>query len=238
MGSLAGFMGLLGGESGRDGNEGPQHRVHFAKPFVLGVTQVTFDDYDYFAHATGRMLPDDKGWGRDKRPVINVNWNNAMEYMAWLSIQTGRPYRLPSEAEWEYAARAGTTTPFSTGNCIRTDQANYNGDWEDYAGCGAKTGEYRRETLPVGSLPPNPWGLQEMHGNVWEWTADCWHGNYQGAPTDGNAWDKESGGNCSRHVVRGGSWYDGPGFLRSASRFWIWHDGASDTLGFRLAMSL
>nr|VFK25746.1 MAG: Formylglycine-generating enzyme, required for sulfatase activity, contains SUMF1/FGE domain [Candidatus Kentron sp. MB]VFK29738.1 MAG: Formylglycine-generating enzyme, required for sulfatase activity, contains SUMF1/FGE domain [Candidatus Kentron sp. MB]VFK74890.1 MAG: Formylglycine-generating enzyme, required for sulfatase activity, contains SUMF1/FGE domain [Candidatus Kentron sp. MB] len=227
-------MGSPKDEKGRRPNEGPQHRVRIAKAFALGVTEVTFAEYDRFAKATKRNLPDDEDWGRGQRPVINVSWQDAVAYAQWLSDQTGERYRLPTEAEWEYAARATTTTPFSTGECITTAQANYDGN-VDYAGCGAKTGIYREETVPAGSLPANPWGLHEMHGNVWEWTADCWHDNYKGAPTDGRAWGKESGGNCSGRVLRGGSWSNEPGGLRSAYRSWFNPVGAFFLVGFRLA---
>jgi formylglycine-generating enzyme required for sulfatase activity len=175
----------------------------------------------------------------DDHPVVCVSWNDGRAYAHWLSLRTGQPYRLPTEAEWEYAARAGTTTPFSigTGNCINTDQANYDGN-SDYNGCGAKTGVYRRQTLPVGSLPPNPWGLHEVAGNVWEWVADCWHKGYQGAPIDGSAWGEAGGGDCARRVVRGGGWDDFPRNLRSAARNWGPAGGASGTLGLRLARTL
>ena len=122
--------------------------------FAIGRTEVTFAQYDRFAAATGREKPDDAGWGRGERPVINVSWHDAVAYTEWLSAQTGHPYRLPGEAGWEYAARAGTTGPFWTGDCIHTDQANYDGNY-DYAGCGARTGVYRARTVPAGSLPPN-----------------------------------------------------------------------------------
>nr|VFJ64132.1 MAG: Caspase domain-containing protein [Candidatus Kentron sp. FW] len=137
------MMGSPKDEPERDGNrEGPQHQVHIVKRFAMGVTEVTFEDYDHFASATDRRFPNDQGWGYGKRPVINVSWNEASAYARWLTKQTGKEYRLPSEAEWEYVARAGTTTPFSTGDCVHTDQANYDGNGEDYAGCGAKTGVY------------------------------------------------------------------------------------------------
>nr|VFJ72491.1 MAG: Formylglycine-generating enzyme, required for sulfatase activity, contains SUMF1/FGE domain [Candidatus Kentron sp. FW] len=227
------LMGSPEDEPNHHPDESPQHQVEIPKNFALGVTTVTFEDYDRFAMDTGRRFPSDHGWGRGKQPVIFVSWIDAMAYVAWLSRQTGEKYRLPSEAEWEYAARAGTTTPFVTGHCIRTDQANYDGG-VDYAGCGANTGLYRGKTLPVGSLPANPWGLHEMHGNVFEWTADCWHTNYHGAPNDGSAWGIDNGEDCL-HMVRGGSWFNVPGYLRSAFRFWFYADITNNNLGFRLA---
>nr|VFK48603.1 MAG: Formylglycine-generating enzyme, required for sulfatase activity, contains SUMF1/FGE domain [Candidatus Kentron sp. TC] len=228
------LMGSSDQESMRYDGEGPQHLVRIAHPFAIGVTAITFNDYDRFARATKRKLPKDGGWGRGKRPVININWYDAKAYAKWLGNQTGgKKYRLPSEAEWEYAARAGTTTPFSTGKCIHTKQANYKGDY-DYADCGAKTGISRGKTVPVGSLPTNPWGLREMHGNVWEWTTDCWHYDYEDAPTDGSAWGKENKGYCSERVVRGGGWGSGPRSVRSAVRSWDWANVATADLGFRL----
>ncbi len=231
------LMGSPTDEPGRDGDEGPQHRVRIPRPFALGITEVTFADYDRFARATGRKKPDDEGWGRGKRPVINVSWDDARAYAEWLSRETGATYRLSTEAEWEYAARAGTRTPFWTGDCIHTDQANYSGNY-DYNGCGAETGVYRGKTVPAGSLSANPWGLHEVAGNVWEWTQDCWHKDYEDAPSDGNAWGKENGGDCSGRVVRGGGWYNRPLYLRSAIRYRFSSVDAYDFLGFRLAREL
>ncbi|MCB1824652.1 MAG: formylglycine-generating enzyme family protein [Candidatus Competibacteraceae bacterium] len=223
-------MGSPDSEFGRDADEGPRHPVRI-RPFAIGKTEVTFADYDAFAAATGRKSPNDEGWGQGRRPVINVSWNDATAYAAWLSEQTGQRYRLPTEAEWEYAARAGTVTPFWTGDCIHTDQANYNGNY-DYNDCGAKTGVNRVRTVEAGSLPANAWGLHETAGNVWEWVRDCWHDNYQGAPTDGNAWE-EAG--CVRRVVRGGGWNNYPEYVRSAARIWFAPDFANFRLGIRLA---
>ncbi len=228
------LMGSPEAEQGRLNVEGPQHKVSITS-FALGKYEVTFDEYDRFAEASGRDKPQDEGWGRGKRPVINVNWEDARAYAAWLSEQTGYNYRLPTEAEWEYAARAGTTTPFSTGECISTDQANYSGNY-DYAGCGAKSGVYREKTIVVGSFKANAFGLHDMHGNVWEWTADCWHDSYTGAPQDGSTW--QDGGNCARRVVRGGGRGSEPGNLRSANRLRFNTDGAFNYLGFRLARTL
>ena len=136
--------------------------------------------------------------------MINVSWNDAKIYLAWLSRKTGKPYRLLTEAEREYVTRAGTTTPFWWGSTISTGQANSDGN-EIYPG-GVK-GEWRRQTVPVHSFEPNPWGLFQVHGNVWEWVEDCWNENYVGAPSDGSAW---VAGNCRRRVMRGGSWFNKP----------------------------
>ena len=189
-----------------------QHRV-CVDAFQIGRFEVSFEEYDRFAQATNRRLPDDQGWGRGRQPVINISWSDATAYAAWLSDQTGQRWRLPTEAEWEYAARAGTTTPFSTGDCIHTDQANYNGN-ADYSGCGAETGESRGRTLPVGSLPANPWGLYDVHGNVWEWTCSVYDKDYKGAEQRCDAADIPG----ALRVLRGGSWLLHHRYLRSAYR--------------------
>jgi len=226
-------MGSPEDEPERSSDESPRHPVRLA-PFAIGQTEVTFAQYDAFCTATGRQPPDDRGWGRGQRPVINVSWEDAVAYAVWLSNETGATYRLPTEAEWEYAARAGTTTPFWTGHCIKTEQASYDGNY-DYAGCGAKTGVYRKQTVPVGSLPANPWGLHEVHGNVWEWVQDPYHDSYQSAPSDGRAW--EAGGS-GRRVLRGGSWGNYPWVLRSAYRLWFDAGDRYFILGFRVARTL
>jgi formylglycine-generating enzyme required for sulfatase activity len=228
-------MGSPEGEPGRDEDEGPVHTVTFERPFAMARHEVTFDQWDACVRDGGcRHKPDDAGWGRGRRPVINVSWKDAKEYVRWLSRKTGQDYRLPSEAEWEYAARAGTESPFFTGSCISTDQANYDGNY-DYGGCGAKTGLYRAKTLPVGSLASNPWGLYDVLGNVWEWTEDCWNDSYQGAPSDGSAWTE---GDCSRRVLRGGSWNFRPALVRSANRFRDVTGGRDYDAGFRPARTL
>src|SRR3954447_15477093 len=196
-------MGSAANEEGRSDYEGPQHRVELRHRVALGRYPVTFAEYDRFCEATGRERPDDLGWGRDRRPVIFVSWDDATAYCAWLSGETGEPYRLPSEAEWEYACRAGTTTRYWWGDAIGRERANY-----------GESGKGR--TTEVGTYPANPWGLYEMHGNVWEWVGDHWHGNYQGAPTDGSAWLNSGGGGV--RVLRGGSWDGGARYCRAASR--------------------
>lgn len=226
------LMGCPAGEDGYD-NEKPQHQVRITRPFAIGKYAVTCNEYDAFAEATNRDLPEDEGWGRGRRPVINVSWEDAVAYAQWLSRETGRRYRLPTEAEWEYAARAGTTTPYSTGECIDTDLANYDGN-QGWGEC-PKTGVYREQTLEVGSLPANPWGLHEVHGNVWEWVQDCWHESYQGAPADGSSWE---GGDFTGRVVRGGSWPSAPGTLRSAYRGGSYADSRNGNIGFRLAQDI
>ncbi len=215
-------------------NDETQHRVAI-KPFAIGRTEVSFAEYDRFAAAKGRAKPVDGGWGRGDRPVINVSWDDATDYAAWLSAQTGRRYRLPTEAEWEYAARAGTQTPFWTGDCIATDQANYDGT-RKYAGCTAKASVYREQTVPVGSLAPNPWGLYEIAGNVWEWTCSKYEAAYAGEELI--CISKNDAIYGPLRVFRGGAWNIQPAWLRSANRD---RDGPSNRyvpLGFRLAQDL
>lgn len=228
------MMGSAADEPERDKDEGPQHRV-CAKPFELGRYEVTFADWDAcVADRACTHKPGDEGWGRERRPVVNVSWEDVQEYLRWLNAHTGKGYRLPSEAEWEYAARAGTVTPYSTGNCIHTSQANYDGTFP-YAECMAPADTDLHKTLPVGSFAANPWGLYDIHGNANEWTQDCWNENYSGAPTDGSAWQE---GNCSRRVVRSGSWYGYAVQLRSAYRCRSHPTFKHRSLGFRLARSL
>jgi formylglycine-generating enzyme required for sulfatase activity len=215
-------------------DEGPQHRVVIPKPFAIGRNAVTFAEWDVFVAAgRGGYRHDDKGWGRGDRPVIKVSWKDAQAYLTWLSEQSEAIYRLPSEAEWEYAARAGTVTPFWWGVSISTKQANYDGN-RTYGG--GKKGEYRQKTVPVKSFEANPWGLYQVHGNVWEWCADPWHEGYQGAPADGSVWTH--GGDDSRRVLRGGSWGSSPRFLRSADRVKYSSGDRDSDYGFRVARTL
>jgi formylglycine-generating enzyme required for sulfatase activity len=226
-------MGSPPTEAERLDNEGPRHLV-MIRPFAIGRTEVTFDEFDAFCEDTGRQKPDDSGWGRGDRPVIDVSWEDAAAYLAWLGEQTDRPYRLPTEAEWEYAARAGTETPFWSGRCIHTDQANYDGR-QDYAGCGAATGLVRRRTVSAGALPPNAFGLHEVAGNVWEWVQDCFDASYRGAAGDGRA---QAPAGCERRVFRGGSWNARPQACRSAHRLGDWQYNRYNFVGFRAAMDL
>jgi formylglycine-generating enzyme required for sulfatase activity len=229
------MMGSPEDEPERDADEGPQHEV-CVEPFEIGRHEVTFADWDACVADGGcAETPDDEGWGRDRRPVVNVSWQEAREYIRWLNGKGGLSgFRLPSEAEWEYAARAGTTTPFATGDCVSTDQANFDGTFE-YGNCPPPTQVDLHQTQPVGSYDPNPWGLYDMHGNVNEFVADCWNSGYDGAPTDGSAWED---GNCTRRVLRGGSWHGYPGYLRSAYRCRSGPAFGHRTIGFRLARSM
>jgi formylglycine-generating enzyme required for sulfatase activity len=217
------WMGSTGQEDGRSDNERPQHRVTIRQRFAIGRYAVTFVEYDRFCEARQRIKPDDEGWERERRPVINVSWRDAQAYVAWLSQQTGRPYRLPTEAEWEYACRAGTTSRYSFGDAITPKDANYNESGY------SKTSE-------TGTYPPNNWGLYDMHGNVWEWVQDDWHANYQGAPEDGSVWGgKEVDTRSRRCVLRGGSWNLSRRNCRSASRLSHDADGRYFNIGFRVA---
>jgi formylglycine-generating enzyme required for sulfatase activity len=164
--------------------------------------------------------------------ALDHAWHDAQEYVGWLSNQTGRDYRLPSESEWEYATRAGTTGRFNTGDCITTDQANFMGT-SPAVGC--PTGIYREQTLPVGSFAPNAFGLYDTHGNAWEWVQDCGNGNYVGAPTDGSAWMT---GDCTSAVLRGGDWFDWGQLARSAQRLTRARSDHGFNHGFRVARSV
>ena len=217
-------------------NETPQHRVTI-QPFAISETAVTFEQYDAFAEVIGRDKPKDEGWGRGKRPVIHVAWGIAYWYCQWLTEQTGQTYRLPAEAEWEYACRAGTTTRFSFGNSINADQANYD-DSALTESNGWKQGGCLGKTQPVGSYPANPWGLHDMHGNVWELTEDPYHENYVGAPADGSAWT--SGASHEYCVARGGSWFSLYSDISSAHRTKDRHAYRvnGNAMGFRVVREL
>jgi len=202
--------------------EQPAREVNI-RAFKLSRHEITFDQYDAFAIATGRTKPDDKGWGRGNRPVMNVNWDDAQGFVAWLSKQTGSRYRLPTEAEWEYAARGSAKTTFIWGNEVGLGNANC-------TGCGSNWDGDR--TSPVGSFAANSHGLQDVHGNVWEWVQDCWQEGYGGAPADGSA---RVTGNCSARVLRGGSWLNNPSYLRLTYRNWLAASLRDVNTGFRVA---
>ena len=211
-----------------------QHRVTIAAPFAVGKFVVTFEEWDDCVKGGGctGYRPDDQGWGRAKHPAIDISWDLAKAYVEWLAAKTGKPYRLLTEAEWEYSARAGTTTKFSTGDTISPRLANYDGS-PDGAGPSAVN---RMQTLPVGSFTPNAFGLYDMAGNVTQWVEDCWHEDYTAeAPTDGSAWVE---GNCEGRVLRGGSWADSESELRSAARTGEYRDVSSYNDGFRVARGL
>ncbi len=208
--------------------------------FALSRTEVTFAQWDACVAAgscRSNPRPSDKGWGRGDQPVIGISWNDAQEFIAWLNAQVeGEPYRLPTEAEWEYAARGGTKTEYPWGDTPSRDHANYG----QPTCCGGYS-EGKDEwfgTSPVASFPPNAFGLHDMHGNVLEWVEDCWHYLYTEAPTDGSAWREESGGSCYSRVVRGGSWQSAAQSLRSASRFRLTTTARNSDLGFRVAKTI
>ena len=227
------LMGSPDSDKLRDDDEAPQHTVTIPRPFALGKHEVTFDEYDTFALATGGDVPDDQGWERGERPVINVSWDDAQAYVAWLSERTGRPYRLPSEAEWEFAARAGTTGRYSWGDEASHEFANYG---EDKCCGGVAEGRDRWiNTAPVGSFKASAFSLHDMHGNVWEWVEDCYNDTYAGAPGNGDAWTTRD---CSERVLRGGSWFDLPGCVRAAYRYWDRSDRRLIIGGFRVARTL
>lgn len=219
--------------------ETPQHWVGIARPFALGRYPVTVGEWRAFVEATDWQPDGDVNWAApgfpqsEMHPVVGVSWLDAQRYLAWLSERTGQRYRLPSEAEWEYACRAGTRTAFSFGDSISTDLANYDGNFT-YNG-GAR-GEYRRGTTAVTQFAPNPWGLHDMHGNVWEWVQDVMHDSYEGAPLDGSAW--EEGGDRARRILRGGSWLYNPRYLRSALRNGFSAVMSNDIVGLRVVREL
>jgi formylglycine-generating enzyme required for sulfatase activity len=233
-------MGSPDTEARRGNNEGPQHYVDVPE-FLMGKYAVTQGQWKAIASRTDLKVKLDleldpsrfkepyKNIDRWKRPVERVNWFEAVEFCKRLSKLTGRNYRLPSEAEWEYACRAGTTTPFYFGETITTELVNYDGN-KTYGN--GPEGEYRRQTIPVGQFPANAFGLYDMHGNVTEWCADELHENYAGAPTDGSVW---LNGNKDISPLRGGSWVGIPNFCRSAFRYiYFWRVVHFSSTGFRV----
>lgn len=222
-------MGSPAHEPGRRDSEGPQ-RVVTIPSFALARTEITFDQWQACADGGGcasNPAPDDGGWGRGARPVIHVSWTDAQEYVAWLNTTVpGTPYRLPSEAEWEYAARAATEAAWTVdaAKAELTAHAWYRAN--------------ANRTQPVGQKRANAFGLYDLHGNVWEWTQDCWHLTFQGAPTNGSAWMAGDGGDCALAVRRGGGWADQSSGIRAAVRDWSWRRDRIDIVGLRVARSL
>ncbi len=233
------LMGSPEYEPGRSSDEGPQHWVRIPKAFAVGKYAVTFAEWDAYVADAGwlgaaRPKAGDGGWGRAVRPVVDVSWDDAQAFANWLSEKTQKPYRLLSEAEFEWAARAGTVTPFWWGSTIAPDQANYDGRAEPYVGGGSK-GEFRQMTVPVNAFEPNPWGLYQVHGNAATWTQDCWKDSYADTPTDGSG---EAAGECARRIFRGGSWSSLPKHLRAAQRGWSFPDSRRYEIGFRVARTI
>lgn len=221
-------MGSPSTEIERSTNEGPLHRVRI-KAFQIGKYPVTFDEWDACVQdgACGGHRALDHGWGRGRRPVVDVSWEDARLYVQWLNSKTGGEFRLPTEAEWEYAARAGSTAARYWGEKIGANLANCDG-------CGS--GWDNRQTAPVGSFAPNAFGLHDMLGNVWQWVEDCWHDSYAGAPQDGSAWKVVA--RCDVRVTRGGSWNYTRRFIRSASRDRLGATARFIDLGFRVARTV
>jgi formylglycine-generating enzyme required for sulfatase activity len=204
----------------------PAHRVTIATNFAIGRFEATFDEWGRCVDEGGcKTRPDDRGWGRGQRPVINVSWLDAKAFAAWLTQKTGYKYRLPTEAEWEYAARAGTGTTYWWGADIGSGRANCQN---------CNTGQGRM-TLPVGSFKPNAFGLYDTSGNVAEWVEDCWHDDYHAAPTDGSAWNQPQ---CQLHVLRGGAFDSDATYVSSASRFRYDYDVPYSANGFRVVREL
>jgi formylglycine-generating enzyme required for sulfatase activity len=220
------MMGSPATEWGRLALEDPQHLVTIARSFAVAKFDVTFADWDACVSVGGCSQLEGSGFGRGTRPVVNVNWHEAQQYVAWFSKMTGRPYRLLTEAEWEYAARGGSTTAYFWGDEIGRGNANC-------SGCGSQWDN--RGPSPVGSFRPNAFGLYDMAGNVWQMVQDCFHANYDGAPTDGSAWLLD---NCGSRVSRGGSWRFRPSTLRSAHRALYAPDVRFPAVGFRLGRTL
>ncbi len=220
-------MGNLHG--GGDADEKPVHTVTFDEPFAIGRYEVTFAEFDRYARVAGRRLPSSNGWDRGRIPVVNVSWQDAVAYARWLSQQTGHSYRLPTEAEWEYAARAGTEYKYAWGNDMEGNRANCSGCRSAWDG---------RQPAPVGSFEPNRFALYDTAGNVWEWVQDCWH-RYNGRENSrASGWSELSGKSCSRRMRRGGSWNDEPDYVRVANRGRGAPDYRSVNLGFRLARDI
>ncbi len=218
-------MGDLNG--GGFDNEKPVHTVNISYTLAVGKYEVTQAEY----HAVMGTNP--SRFKGSRNPVERVSWHNAQDFIRKLNAKTGKTYRLLSEAEWEYVARAGTETPFHLGSTIGPGQANYSGDT---AYAGGPTGVSRKRTVPVGGFPPNDIGLHDVHGNVSEWVEDCSHGGYASAPDDGGVWT--TGGDCLLRGLRGGSWKNAPDEVRSGMRHWYYPSIGTLFIGFRVARSL
>jgi formylglycine-generating enzyme required for sulfatase activity len=223
-------MGSPSTETGRYDNEDPQRTVTIGSDFAVGRYEVTWVQYSACVSDGACPAAADDGFGKGNRPVTYVDWEAARKYESWLSGKTGETYRLLSESEWEYAARAGTSSAYWWGSSASHEYANYGAD-ECCSGLASGRDQWE-STSPAGSFPANAFGLYDMHGNVWEWTQDCWNSTYYGAPADGAPW---TSGDCSVRVLRGGSWFNFPQFLRSANRIRDNSSGRFDSVGFRVA---
>jgi formylglycine-generating enzyme required for sulfatase activity len=228
------MMGAAASDSGAEADESPKHTVTIAKPFAVSKFDVTFDEWDACYALFGcDYQPGDMGWGRGRHPVVNVTWDDVQQYVKWLSRQTGKQYRLLSESEWEYSARAGSDKTYYWGDDIGRGNASCDG-------CGSQWDN--KETAPVGSFPPNAFGLDDMLGNVFQWVQDCYHESYQGAPTDGAAFEMPCPGGTTgagtRRVLRGGAFGEPPANLRAAHRDWFNTGVRAGGVGFRVAKTL
>jgi formylglycine-generating enzyme required for sulfatase activity len=231
-------------EDGRSDDEGPQHEVKIGYPFAAGKFAVTFDDWDECVSLGGCPAVSDSGWGKGPQPVINVSWDEAQKYVAWLSLMTGKHYRLLSEAEWEYAARAGAATAYSFGDNYPPSKKIC--EYANFADLALKKAAPTFQTsdicndrhavpAPVGSYKPNGFGLHDMHGNVFQWTSDCYAKTYQDAPVDGSPFTTQD---CRLRVARGGSWFLTPEYLRSAYRLRSTTVNRFNYIGFRVGRAL
>ena len=233
------LMGSPEAEEGHEQTESPQHEVTLSQFFMAKypVNQSQWRAVAAMSQVNQKLQLAPSHFTGDNRPVEKVSWHDAVEFCDRLTLHTNRQYRLPTEAEWEYACRARTTTPFHFGPTLSTDYANYNGADQEYGVYGPGTrGQYRQETTPVDQFPgTNAYGLHDMHGNVWEWCQDYWHNNYDGAPDDGSAWIEV--GNAERRILRGGSWYSNPRYCRSAYRDSNHPDIRDNLIGFRVVCS-
>jgi formylglycine-generating enzyme required for sulfatase activity len=217
---------FLMGSSTDDPSEKPVHHVTIGAPFAIGKYEVTVEQWNACAAANActKLTPESNA--NKAAPARDLSWDDAQQYVKWLTKVTGKPYRLPTEAEWEYAVRGGTTTAYWWGDQMRKGSANCKD-------CGDPWHKEGPET--AGSFPPNPYGLHDMNGSVWEWTADCWHNSYQSAPADGRAWDSPG---CDMRVIRGGSWREGGGYMLSATRFKYSAGVRQSQDGFRVVKDL
>jgi len=225
-------MGTPADEPGRLGHEGPLHEVRIRKLFAVGKFEVTFAEWDACVAEGGcNIWPSDEGWGRGSRPVVNVNMDEMGAYLHWLSHRTGHLYRLLSEAEWEYVARAGSRSAYPWGPAASHEHANYGAD-KCCSGAEAGIDQWKDQTAPVGSFPPNAFGLHDLHGNVYERVQDCWNPKYVNAPGDGQAWQA---GDCRAIGLRGGSWISSPELMRSGERDAYNGYYRVNVMGFRVA---
>lgn len=227
------MMGAAKGEKGHQAAEEPQHEVTVGSPLAVSKTEITFDEWETCALEGGcaQSRPEDGGWGRGRRPVIYVSYDDAKAYVEWLRQKTGKPYRLLSEAEWEFAARDGTSTPFASGETLQPTQANFDAS---SLTSNKRPGSYQGTTVEVGTFPPNPYGLHDMEGNVFEWVEDCWNQTHAGAPADATP----RGGDCARRVAKGGAWYYEAEFARPSARMSFPKGSRLNVIGFRVARPL